>query len=133
MEISSDGAYIFIAEFNSTLVHVFSTSVDSIVKTIDNGMTKNEDGTISNDYYYLVTNDGSVFKIDISSQTILNQLVLDKTALAVDVTAADELLYVVTPNDSTVQILETSTMTRLMETKVPGDLRRICTSFINYQ
>jgi DNA-binding beta-propeller fold protein YncE len=133
MEISQDGEYIFIAEFNSTKLHVFSTSLDSIILTIDHGMTKNEDGTISENFYYLVTNNGSVFKIDIESQTIVTQLLLEKTSLAISVTTADEMLYVVTPQDSTAQIIETSTMTRLMEAKVPGDLRRVSTSILNYQ
>ena len=132
MEISKDGAYIFIAEFNTSGLSVFSTAVDSVIATMDHGTSKNEDGAISEDFYYLVTNDGTVFKIDISTKAIVGQLALGTTSAAIDVTAADEMLYVVTPNDSTAQIIASSTMTILRDCKVPGILKRVVISVNNY-
>jgi YVTN family beta-propeller protein len=132
MEISKDGQFIFIAEFNTTSMSVFSTSLDSVVKIIDHGTSKNEDGTISADYYYLVSNDGNVFKIDVNSHAIISQLELGRTASGIDVTAADEILYIVTPNDSTAQIIATGTMKVLRNTKIPGILKRVAISVDNY-
>ena len=133
MEITSDGAYIFIAEYNTSSVSVFSTQADTVVATLELDATKNEDGTLSDKYYYLVCNDGNVFKIDIFTRTVLMQLDLERISAGVDVTAADEMLYIATPVDSTVQIVETSTLTRLRQVKVPGTIKRVAASVLNYQ
>ena len=133
MEITSDGAYIFIAEYNTSALSVFSTQADSVVTTLDLDATRNEDGIISDTYYYLVCNDGNVFKIDIAAHTVLMQLDLERISAGVAVTAADEMLYIATPVDSTVQIVETSTLTRLREVKIPGTIKRVAASVLNYQ
>jgi hypothetical protein len=132
MEISVDGEYIFIAELNTTEVSVFSTSMDTVVNTIDQQTTKNEDGAIAGDSYYLVSNSGSVFKIGVIGQTIEEQVDLDKVALGIAVTVADELVYVVTPSDSTSQIFATRPLTNIREVKIPGILRRLAISVLNY-
>ncbi len=132
MEITKDGAYIFIAEYNTSAVSVFSTQADSVITRLELDATLNEDGTITDKYYYLVCNDGSVFKIDVNTQTVVMQLDLERISAGVASTAADELLYIAAPIDSTVQIVETSTLTRLREVKIPGTIKRVTASVLNY-
>lgn len=50
-----------------------------------------------------------------------------------DLTNGDELLYTITPQDSTVHILETRTLKVLSRVKVPGSLKYIAISKNNYQ
>jgi len=132
MEISPDGEYIFLAELQTTNLIIMSTTTDSVVSQITAEYVKNEDGAAGKNYYYLITNGGGLYKIDYSSLSVTDFLFLDKTATGVAVTADDELLYVTTPVDSTVQVVETSTLTRISEIKVPGILKRIAVSIANY-
>jgi DNA-binding beta-propeller fold protein YncE len=132
MEISADGEYIFIAELNTTELSVFSTTQDTVVNTIDQLTTKNEDGAIAGNYYYLASNSGSVFKIGISNQFIEEQIDLDKVATGIAASVAGEILYIVTPSDSTAQILATRPLTKIGVAKIPGILRRTAISVQNY-
>jgi YVTN family beta-propeller protein len=133
MEISQDGEYIFLAELQTTNLIIFSTGSETVVSVLEAEFIKNEDGAISTDAYYLVTNGGGVFKVDLTTISIVDQLELGKTATAIAATAAGELLYVVTPTDSSLQIVETSTMTRITEIKVPAALKNVAISNVNYE
>jgi len=132
MEISEDGEYIFIAELNTTEVSVFSTSLDSVVNKIDQQTTKNEDGAIAGDNYYLVSNSGSLFKINVSGQSIDDQIDVGQVASGLAVSSSDELVYVVTPSDSSAQVFATRPLTHIREVKIPGILRRMTISVLNY-
>jgi YVTN family beta-propeller protein len=133
MEISQDGEYIFLAELQTTNLIIFNTSSETVVNVLEAEFIKNEDGAISTDAYYLVTNGGGVFKVDLTTISIVDQLELGKTATAIATTAAGELLYVVTPTDSSLQVVETSTMTRITEIKVPAALKNVAISNVNYE
>jgi hypothetical protein len=132
MEISNDGETIFIAEFQTNNISIFSTGLDTIVATLQSSNLRNEDGVIAGDNYYLVTSGGYVCKIDIATLTVQDQLELEKTALGIAATVANELLYVVTPADSTLQIIETSTLTLISSVKIPAIMKNIVVSINNY-
>jgi len=132
MEISEDGEYIFVAELNTTEVAVYSTTLDSVVNKIDQQTTKNEDGVIAGDNYYLVSNSGSLFKINVSGQAIEDQIDVGQVASGVAVSSSDELVYVVTPSDSSAQVFATRPLTHIREVKIPGILRRMAISVLNY-
>lgn len=138
MEISNDGEYIFLIERRSNILIIFNTSEEAIVDTIHTQYFQNVDGVISQDAYYFIStaldNRSAVFKIDLSTQAVAMQLELDITGLtSLGATAAGELLYVASPNDSTLKIIETSTLTQITEAKVPGSLQSVAVSVLNYQ
>ena len=139
MEITPDGRYIYLAEDRSDKVFVLDVQTDS-VNTIETGYGYNIDGVMAQDAYFLnffrrVSKEfiGGIVKIDLSSQSISTQLLWDKDMEEMDLTNGDELLYAITPQDSTVQIIETKTLKVLSQVKVPGSLKYIAISKKNYQ
>jgi glutamine cyclotransferase len=138
MEISPNGDHIFINELRSTNLIIFSLNTETVVSTLTTDYFQNQDGTVSDDAYYLVStaldNRAGILQIDLGSFAVSAQLELDLTGLSsIGVTHAGELLYVVSPNDSTLKIIETSTLTQISETKVPGALNSVAVSVQNYQ
>ncbi|WP_456408239.1 Ig-like domain-containing protein [Caldithrix abyssi] len=139
MEISPDGSYIYLAESRSDKVIVLDVQSEEAL-TIETGYGYNIDGVMSQDAYFLnffrkVDKDfvGGILKIDLASQTIVDQLIWEKDMEEMDLTHGDELLYAITPQDSTVQIIETRTLKPLSQVKVPGSLKYIAISKNNYQ
>jgi YVTN family beta-propeller protein len=132
MEISPDGEYIFLAETQTLNLIILSTSSETVVKTLQADLTRNEDGITTEDAYYLVTNGGGVFKVDYSSLGFTDFTDLGRILSSVGATAQGELLYVVSQVDSTIDLVETSTMQKISEIKVPGVLNEIAVSKLNY-
>ena len=132
MEISPDGRTIFIAEDFTSNVIIFNTETEQVDTVLDLHSSRTVDGAAGIHSYYVATYGGDVFKIGMQSQAIEDTLQLQKTLNALDVTAADELLYVLATSDSTLNIVETSTMTKISEVKVPGSLKRVAISVKNY-
>ena len=90
-------------------------------------------------YYYVAYyrgtggNDiGGVLKIDINSNTIADHLEWEYQVDQLKLTSAEELLYAVTPVDSTVQIIETKTMNKITSAKVSGSLKYLAITNNNY-
>lgn len=139
MEITPDGAFVYIAEDRSDKVIVLNTETEE-VKTIETGYGYNIDGAMSQDAYFLnffrkVDKEfvGGILKIDLASQSVVDQMIWEKDMEEMDLTNGDELLYTITPQDSTVHILETRTLKVLSRVKVPGSLKYIAISKNNYQ
>ena len=139
MEITPDGAFVYIAEDRSDKVIVLNTETED-VKTIETGYGYNIDGAMSQDAYFLnffrkVDKEfvGGILKIDLASQSVVDQMIWEKDMEEMDLTNGDELLYTITPQDSTVHILETRTLKVLSRVKVPGSLKYIAISKNNYQ
>ncbi len=132
MEISPDGNYIFIAELQTLNVVVLNTATEAVEKTLVGEYVWTSDGVATSDAYYLITNGGGIYKADYASLSFSRDLYLDKILIAADATAAGELLYVVSPTDSTLQIIETSTLTKISEAKVAGVLNGVTVSVLNY-
>ena len=132
MEISPDGNYIFIAELQTLNVVVFNTLTESVEKTLVGDYVWTSDGVTTADAYYLITNGGGIYKADYATLSFTRELYLDKILVAADATAGGELLYAVAPTDSTLQIIETSTLTKIGETKVEGVLNGVTVSISNY-
>ena len=91
------------------------------------------------DYYYAAyfrgtggDNVGGVLKIDVNSNTVADHLEWEYQVDQLRLTSAEELLYAVTPIDSTVQIIETKTMKRISSTKVDGSLKYLAITKNNY-
>ncbi len=132
MEISPDGRYVFIAEDFTTTVVVLDAQSEQVVKTLNLEFTRTVDGCTGPLAYYVAMYGGGVYKIDYQTLEVTGVADLGKTLNAVAATAAGELLYVVAPVDSSVTLVETSTMTPISQVKVPGSLKRVAVSVQNY-
>ena len=75
---------------------------------------------------------GGILKIDVSSNTIADHLEWEYQVDQLKLTSAEELLYAVTPIDSTVQVIETKTMKRITSVKVGGSLKYLAITKNNY-
>ena len=132
VEISPDGKYLFLADERTNLI-IIDTSADTVLNSIVTDYVRNEDGLALSDAYYLSTTGGALYKINYNTFDVESVLEFDGTITTLSATAAEEMLYVVSPTDSMVKIIETSTFTEISKVKVPGSLKNIAVSISNYQ
>ncbi len=132
MEISPDGNLIFIAEDYTATVVVLNAQTEEVVKTFSLEFTRTVDGCVGPQAYFVAMYAGGVYKIGYQSLEVEGLADLGKTLNSVAATAAGELLYVLSPVDSSITLVETSTMTRISEFHVPGALKRVAVSVQNY-
>lgn len=138
IEISDDGSHLYLLGTNSSVLSVFNVE-DETPELIDLGYQYLTDGTMGKDYYYVAyykgtggDNIGGILKIDVNSNTISDHLEWEYQVDQLKLTAAEELLYAVTPVDSTVQVIETKTMKNITSTKVSGSLKYLAVTKNNY-
>lgn len=139
MEVTNDGRYIYLIESNSSVVYVFDTQSEAITNTIDLGLQYLTDGAMGSDAFYIAyykgsggENIGGILKIDLNSQLISAELDWEKNVDQMKLTSAEELIYAVTPTDSTIQVIETKTMKNITEAKVKGSLKYLAITNNNY-
>ena len=138
IEITKSGNLIYILGTNSSVMSVFN--LESETSTIfDFGYQYLTDGIMGTNFYYVAYyrgtggNDiGGILKVDINSNTISGHLEWEYQVDQLKLTSAEELLYAVTPVDSTVQIIETKTMNKITSTKVSGSLKYLAITNNNY-
>jgi Bacterial Ig-like domain len=138
IEITKSGNLIYLLGTNSSVISVFNP--ESETSTIfDFGYQYLTDGAMGTNFYYVAYyrgtggNDiGGILKVDINSNTISGHLEWEYQVDQLKLTSAEELLYAVTPVDSTVQIIETKTMNKITSTKVSGSLKYLAITNNNY-
>lgn len=138
IEISSNGRYLYLLGTNSSIISVFDVETETPA-ILDPGYQYFTDGTMGTDFYYVAyfrgtggDEVGGVLKIDVSSNTISGQLEWAYQVDQLKLTSAEELLYAVTPIDSTIQVIETKTMKNITSTKVSGSLKYLAITNNNY-
>jgi hypothetical protein len=138
IEITKNGRYVYILGTNSSVISVFDVETETS-SILDFGYQYLTDGTMGNDFYYVAYyrgtggNDvGGILKIDNVSNAISGHLEWEYQVDQLKLTAAEELLYAVTPVDSTVQVIETKTMERITSSKVGGSLKYLAITNNNY-
>ena len=138
IEITKNGKYLFILGTNSSVISVFDVESETS-SVLDFGYQYLTDGTMGNNFYYVAYyrgtggNDvGGILKIDNNTNSISGHLEWGYQVDQLKLTAAEELLYAVTPIDSTVQVIETRTMNRITSTKVNGSLKYLAITNNNY-
>ncbi len=138
IEISDDGRYLYLLGTNSSVISVFDVQSE-IPQVLDPGFPYLTDGTMGKEYYYAAyyrgtggENIGGILKIDVSTNTVADHLEWEYQVDQLRLTSAEELLYAVTPIDSTVQVIETKTMKRISSAKVDGSLKYLAITKNNY-
>lgn len=138
IEISADGRHLYLLGTNSSVLSVFDVETETPA-VLDLGYQYLTDGTMGSDYYYVAyfrgtggDDIGGVLKIDVNTNTVSNKLEWPYQVDQLRLTSAEELLYAVTPIDSTVQVIETKTMKNITSTKVNGSLKYLAITNNNY-
>lgn len=138
IEISADGRHLYLLGTNSSVLSVFDVETETPA-VLDLGYQYLTDGTMGSDYYYVAyfrgtggDDIGGVLKIDVNTNTISNKLEWPYQVDQLRLTSAEELLYAVTPIDSTLQVIETKTMKNITSTKVNGSLKYLAITNNNY-
>ncbi len=138
IEITEDGKFLYMIGTNSNVVSIIDLDSETSTQlTLDYQYLI--DGVMSNNYYYLAyfkgtggDNIGGILKIDIHSNTIVDKIDWTYQVDQLKLTAADELIYAITPIDSTVQVIETNSMHKITNTKVNGSLKFLAITNKNY-
>lgn len=143
IDVSPDGAKVVFVEDRSSLIYIMDTATEA-ADTVDTGYANNLLGAIDNEYYYLAFKQsgadgaGGIAKINLSTLAIDNLLLLDpvdEKQITIDdlaITDAGELLYAVVSQDTTVKIIETSTLSQISQAKVKGTPRSIALTQHNF-
>jgi DNA-binding beta-propeller fold protein YncE len=138
IEISPNGRFLYILGTNSSMISLFDVETETSTN-LDFGYQYLTDGVMGSKYYFVAyfrgvggDNIGGILKIDINTNTIVGHLEWEYQVDQLKLTAADELLYAVTPIDSTVQVVETSSMHNITSTKIGGNLKYLAITKNNY-
>lgn len=138
IEITKNGKFLYILETNSGLISLFNVENETS-SILDFGYQYLTDGVIGSNYYYVAyyrgtggDDIGGILKIDINSNEVIGNLEWEYQVDQLKLTAAEELIYAVTPVDSTVQVIETSSMHRITSSKVDGNLKYLAITNNNY-
>ncbi len=138
IEIAKNGRYLYLLGTNSSLLSVFDSETET-PQSIDLGYQYLTDGTMGTDYFYVAyfrgtggENIGGVLKIDVNSNSVISKLEWEYQVDQLKLTSAEELLYAVTPIDSTIQVIETKTMRNITSMKVNGSLKYLAVTNNNY-
>jgi hypothetical protein len=138
IEITKDGRYLYMIGTNSNMLSIIDLESET-ANPISLDYQYLTDGIMGIDYYYVAyyrgtggDNIGGILKIDINTNSIVGKLEWEYQVDQLKLTAAEELLYAVTPVDSTVQVIETKTMKNITSSKVEGNLKYLAITNKNY-
>jgi DNA-binding beta-propeller fold protein YncE len=138
IEITKDGKSIFMIGTNSNILSIIDLDSET-ANTVALEYQYLTDGVMGESHYYVAyyrgtggENIGGVLKIDINSASIEDHLQWEYQVDQMKLTASEELLYAVTPVDSTVQVIETKSMHNITSAKVEGSLKFLAITNNNY-
>lgn len=138
IEITNDGKFLYVIGTNSNVLSVIDVETET-ASPIALEYQYLTDGTMGKEHYYVAyyrgtggEDIGGVLKIDINSKAITGHLEWEYQVDQLKLTAAEELLYAVTPVDSTIQVIETKAMHKITSGKVPGSLKFLAVTKKNY-
>jgi len=140
MEATDDGSKIYLVEAKSSKVAVLDAGTENIIKTLDFGYNYNVCAAMGTNAFYLAyfsgssgDNNGGILKIDLNSGDVTAHLNWQYQVDKMKLTAADELLYCVTPVDSTIKIVSADQLQQISQAKVNGSLNYLAITKKNYQ
>lgn len=137
--VTQDGSKIFMMESKSSKILVLNAASEQVIDTLDFGYNYNVDAVMGTKAifvaYYSGTggeHNGGLLKIDANTNGLLAHLEWTYQVDKMKLTAADELLYCVTPTDSTIQIVSADQLNKISEIKVKGSLNYLAITKNNY-
>ncbi len=138
IEITKDGRYLYMVGTNSNVLSIVDLESETAAP-MQLEYQYLTDGVMGTAHYYVSyfrgtggENIGGVLKIDINSHAVAERLEWEYQVDQLKLTASEELLYAVTPVDSTVQVIETKSMHNITSTKVEGSLKFLAITNKNY-
>lgn len=123
--VSTDGQYLFIPEERSSLVAVLEVSTNIVLASFELPLPQNADIVTHDGNAYICSNGGVVYKIDVNSLAVTDSAEVTAGVTSLDITSAGELLYVASPKDSSVFIIETNSMHTIRSPRVDGVVKRV--------
>jgi hypothetical protein len=138
IEISANGQYIFIPQKRTDKIAVLDATTDAS-QVVETGYPNAGDGVTYGDYYYSSfykyagsENDGGILKINASTFAIEKVFQFPEEIDQLAITDGGELLYAVTPGDTSLHIIETKTLREISSVKITGSLKYVAVSKRNY-
>jgi len=112
-EASSDGRVVYIPEERSPRIAIIEVAGNAVLPAIASPVPQNTDAALGAGYAFVGVNGGMIFKIDLATHAVVDSVIVDTNVEGVALVAGGEILYATTPNDTSVMVFETNTMTRL--------------------
>ena len=138
IEITKDGKYIYMIGTNSNVLSIIDVESETATP-IELDYQYLTDGVMGESYYYVAyfrgtggDNIGGILKIDLNTHEIAGHLEWEYQVDQLKLTASEELLYAVTPVNSTLQVIETKSMHNITSTEVEGSLKFLAITNKNY-
>ncbi len=129
MAVSANENYVYILEDKTNYVAVLDIATLQVVDPIYMPTAANIDIRTYGDYAYICVSEsnlaGGVYKIDVNSNAIVDSTLLDSGCEGLDLTPMGEILYVATPNDSSLTIIETGEMQVIRNPKVSQNVQTV--------
>jgi len=129
--VSADGAFVYVLEDRTGSISVIRTADNSLDAPITIPGT-NSNLAAAGNFLYVSSSEGAVFKIDTADNSIADTAQVSTRCEGVQITPGAEILYVVTPDDSTVSVLETHTMQKLRTTVVSNTGKNVTISALKF-
>lgn len=120
MAAAMDGNTLFIAEDKTATIAVVNLNDYTLAAPIIHSVPQNTDIKAYGDYVYLASNGGIIYKINAASRSLVDSCVVEVKFEGFDLTPRGEVLFVAAPGDTTVKMIETTTMTLLRSASVQG-------------
>ena len=140
IQATPDGNQIYLTEAKSSKVLILDASTEKVTDSLDFNLNYSVSSAMGSDAFYLAyysgtggQHNGGILKIGINSHNVIAQLKWEYDVDQIKLTAAGELLYAVTPVDTTVQIVEADQLHRISQAKVRGSLNYLAITKKNYQ
>ncbi|MCB0265987.1 MAG: Ig-like domain-containing protein [Calditrichaeota bacterium] len=132
MAISEDGAWLVVQQERSDFIRFIDTGTNAVADSLVIPQPQNKDMDISGENLFVCNTAGCVYKYDVASRALLDSLVVPSPCEGLDVSPTGELVYVNTPLDSMVYVLDAKTLNRIRTTKVSNTMARLIVSPENY-
>jgi len=129
MAVSAKENYVYILEDKTNYVAVVDIPSSSVYTPILLATAANMDVRTFGDYAYICVSEsnvaGGVYKIDVNTNAVVDTIKLDSGCEGLDITPMGEILYVATPNDSSLTIIETGEMQVIRNPKVSANVQTV--------
>ncbi len=132
MLVSDDGQWLLLMQERSDFIRFLNTADNSIADSIRIPVPQNKDMDIYQNWLFVASSGGYLFKYDLNSRALVDSVNLPASCDGVSVFPGGEILYVTTPSDTTVHVLDVQTLHVLRSTRVASTIDKLVVSPQNY-